>query len=555
MAMNALISFITDRTASARRDLTALTIVFGVVFFQLLGRCPLIEPDEGRYSEIPREMLERGDFVTPLLNYVKYFEKPPLHYWLNALSFSLFGQNEFAARFAGTLCGLLTVLFTYWLGRQLFERRVGLLAALIIGSSGGFLVQARINITDMTLTFCLTLCLGSFLLAIRDEGAKKGLYYYLGYAGAALAVLAKGLIGIVFPGGIIFLFLLFRKRWRLLLEMRLVSGTILFLLIAAPWFVLVSLKNPEFARFFFIHEHFERFLTKVHRRYQPVWFFLPVLLGTMLPWSFFIPEALRRAWRERRSNQGDTLAYLAIWALLIFAFFSKSSSKLVPYILPIFPPLALLIAWRWQKAVEEGFGTLKWYTITLGVVLLILGIGFPVYPLLEAGNDLGLTGGIIGGSIFLVETAGVYLAVRQRNPLHLVLVLTICSCLFAVVAPHFVYSRIGERRTVKPLALKVKELAGPDAIVASFGYDQGLPFYAKRRTIVVGDMGELEFGSKQGDQSAWFIDAAAFYRLWDGEKPVFVQLNRGELETLQKQVRTPARILMENSRKLLVTNR
>ena len=553
--MQQLYAFITDRVGSARRDLTALAIFFGVVFFQLLGRWPLIEPDEGRYSEIPREMLERGDFITPLLNYVKYFEKPPLHYWLNALSFSLFGQNEFAARFAGTLCGLLTVLFTYWLGRRLFERRVGLMAALIIGSSGGFLVQARINITDMTLTFCLTLCLGSFLLAIRDEGPKKGLYYYLGYAGAALAVLAKGLIGIVFPGGIIFLFLLCRKRWRLLAEMRLVSGTILFLLIAAPWFILVSLRNPEFAQFFFIHEHFERFLTKVHRRYQPVWFFLPVLLGTMLPWSFFIPEALRRAWRERRSDQGDTLAYLAIWALLIFAFFSKSSSKLVPYILPIFPPLALLIAWRWQKAVDEGLGVLKWYTVTMGVILLILGIGFPIYPLVAAKNDLGLTGGIIGGSIFLVETAGVYLALRQRNPLRLFLVLTACSSLFAVVAPHFVYSRIAERRTVKTLALKVKELAGPDAIVASFGYDQGLPFYAKRRTIVVGGMGELEFGSRQGDQSAWFIDIAAFSRLWDGERPVFVQLKRDELEVLQKQVRTPARILLETRRKLLVTNR
>ena len=203
--------FLADRNGKPRFDLALLLIVLSVPFFLLLGRLPLIEPDEGRYAEIPREMLLHGDFITPCLNYVKYFEKPPLHYWLNALSFSIFGQNEFAARFAGTLAGLLTVLFTYWLGRQLFERRVGLLAALIVGTSGGFLVQSRINITDMTLTFCLTLCLGSFLLGIRDEGPRKGLYYYLGYAGAALAVLAKGLIGIVFPGGIIFLFLLGRE--------------------------------------------------------------------------------------------------------------------------------------------------------------------------------------------------------------------------------------------------------------------------------------------------------------------------------------------------------
>src|SRR5512138_2974621 len=128
--MASLFSFFSAREGKARTDLALLLILFGVSFFLLLGRLPLLEPDEGRYAEIPREMLESGDFITPHLNYVKYFEKPPLHYWLNALSFSLFGQNEFAARFPGTLAGLLTVLFTYWLGRQLFERRVGLLAAI-----------------------------------------------------------------------------------------------------------------------------------------------------------------------------------------------------------------------------------------------------------------------------------------------------------------------------------------------------------------------------------------------------------------------------------------
>src|SRR5512133_401825 len=171
--MNSIIAFITDRTSSVRRDLTVLTIIFGFAFFQFLGHFPLIEPDEGRYSEIPREMLENGDFITPLLNYVKYFEKPPFHYWLTSLSFSLFGQNEFAARFPGAFCGFVTVLFTYWLGRCLFERRVGLLAALILGSSGGFLAQARINLTDMTLTCCLTFSLGCFLLAVKSSGRQQ----------------------------------------------------------------------------------------------------------------------------------------------------------------------------------------------------------------------------------------------------------------------------------------------------------------------------------------------------------------------------------------------
>ena len=148
--------FFREETGSLWRDLGVLLAAFGTLFFQCLGRLPLIDPDEGRYIEIPREMLERGDFITPMLNHVKYFEKPPLHYWLNALSLSVFGENEFAARFAGTLCGLLTVLVTYYLGRQLMGRRTGLYGATLLGSAGGFLVMSRINFTDMTLTFFLS---------------------------------------------------------------------------------------------------------------------------------------------------------------------------------------------------------------------------------------------------------------------------------------------------------------------------------------------------------------------------------------------------------------
>ena len=185
-----------------------LLVMFGVAIFLFLGRLPLLDPDEGRYAEIPREMLELGDFITPHLDYVKYFEKPPLHYWLNALSFSLFGQNEFAARFPAALLGLCGILLVYHIGRKLFGRREGLYAALVLGTSIGYQIQARMNIIDMTLTFCMTASLGCILLAMQDEERRKGLYYHLFYLFAALAVLAKGLIGIVLPGMIIFLFLL-----------------------------------------------------------------------------------------------------------------------------------------------------------------------------------------------------------------------------------------------------------------------------------------------------------------------------------------------------------
>jgi 4-amino-4-deoxy-L-arabinose transferase-like glycosyltransferase len=495
--MQRLIAFFIAKSNSARQDLAVLTLIFGTTLFQFLGHYPLLEPDEGRYSEIPREMLARGDFITPLLNYVKYFEKPPLLYWLNSLSFSLFGQNEFAARFPCALTGLLTILFTYWLGRTLFDRRSGLYAAVIIGSCLGFAPQARINLTDMPLTLCLTVALGSFIVAVRSSSEQeKSRYYYLAYAGAALAVLAKGLVGILFPGAIIFLFLLCRKRWQILREMRLVTGLGLFLAIAAPWFILVSMQNPEFARFFFIHEHVERFLTKVHGRYQPLWYFLPILAGIMLPWAVFVPSALKDAWKKRREECGEPLAYLAIWALFIFLFFSKSNSKLVPYILPVVPPLALLTAAAFREKIESG------------------------------------------------------------RRLQIALAVACGSLLVQVVAGHLVYRNLAEKKTSKPLALKVGELAAPTDIVASFGYDhQTLPFYARRRVMVVGGRDELQFGSLQGDQSAWFVDQQQFTTLWNGDRRVFLFLKPDALATLQKEQKTPVNVIMQTRKKVLVSNR
>ena len=493
--MNRLLLFLTEKSAAAKRDLFFLAITFGLLSYQFLGRYPLLEPDEGRYGEIPREMLELADFVTPHLNYVKYFEKPPLLYWMNALSMAIFGQNEFAVRLPSATTGLLTILFTYWLGRKLFDRLTGLYGAIIIGSCLGFVAQGRIPLTDMPLTLCLTVSLGSFILAVRSEKGEKYGYMYLSYAAAALAVLSKGLIGILFPCAIIFLFILFRKRWRILLEMRIVTGLALFFAIASPWFILVSMRNPEFARFFFIHEHFERFLTTVHSRYQPFWFFVPVLFALLLPWVLYLPAALRDTWRKRHGEHGEILAYLAIWAGFIFIFFSKSNSKLIPYILPAVPPLALLIAAAFKESVASG------------------------------------------------------------RKLRLALYLASIAMVVQIVATHIVYTNLAEKKSAKTLALKINELATADDIVVSFGYDQTIPFYTKRRLVVIDDMGELKFGSMQGDQSAWFLDNGRFETLWKGDKRVFLRLSAGDLEKFNTGRTPQARVVAQNRKKVLVTNR
>ncbi|HEY5513577.1 MAG TPA: glycosyltransferase family 39 protein, partial [Geomonas sp.] len=405
-----------------------------------------------------------------------------------------------------------------------------------------------------TLTICMTACLGFFLLAIQENEPRKGLNYYLFYVFSALAVLAKGLIGFVLPGAIIFCFLLITRRWRMLREMRLVTGILLFLLICAPWFILVCLRNPEFARFFFIHEHFERFLTKVHGRYQPPWFFIPVLFGVMLPWSFFIPSAITRVWQQRKETGADTRLFLLLWAAVIFAFFSKSDSKLVPYILPVYPALALLLGSTLVAALDCGFASLKKPALVLSAVHIVLGIGSMAYPHLSRDPKISATGGMImGGLLCLLGLVALINTIRSKTaPLFAGLAIT--ALLVGVFVPPVIYARIAQYKTVRELGLLVKEKAGRDAVVATFGYAQGLPFYAQRRVILVGDRNELEFGSRQGDQSGWFIERPQFDQLWAGPAPVFALMSLSDLESFQKTSQPPPTLLGKAGRRALITN-
>lgn len=564
-------------TSGWLRDLFSLALLFGLPFLLFLGRLPLIDPDEGRYAEIPREMLVRGDLITPTLNYVKYFEKPPLLYWLNAASMELFGQTELAARLPSALCGLLTVLTAYIIARRLYDRRTALISALILGTSAGFVLQSRIILTDMLLTWCLTAALGAFIIAAQREGRRsKALPWYLFYLFCALAVLAKGLIGIVFPAGIIFFYLLATKRWKLLAEMRLVSGLLLFLAIAAPWFVAVSLRNPEFARFFFIHEHFERFTSTVHGRYQPFWFFVPVLLGTMLPWSFFIPGALGRAWRNRHHEETCAGYYLLIWIMVIFLFFSKSDSKLIPYILPIFPPLAILIAQRISALLDGRGREIKAAALLLGLVLTVLGaaclaysrlpqvaalltkhlpqLADPLHQFVSHAPTVSTGGCLTIGGLFLLQGIGT-LVFAGRNPMQIMVVLSLASFAIEILAPQLIMKDIAATESPKKLALAACSMAGPDTRIVTFGPMQAVNWYTGRRVMVTGNRDELDFGSKQGDQSYWFPDHGALRKLWGSNTHTLIFLRKNELNDLLPGLHPAPRIVQESGRHLLISNR
>jgi hypothetical protein len=574
--MKSIRAYFTSTEYPAARDILVILCLFCCSFFLFLGRSGLIEPDEGRYSEIPREMLEKGDFITPTLNYVHYFEKPPLHYWLNILSFKLFGLNEFAARFTGALAGLLTVLLVYHTARKLFGRRTGILSAFILGTSTGFIAQSRINLTDMTLTFFLSASLCCFIIAAMEHEKRKGLYYNLFFVFTALAVLTKGLIGIVFPIGIICLYLLIGRRWHLLKEVKFVSGSMIFALFAVPWFVLVSLRNPGFAQFFFIHEHLQRYTSTIHGRYQPFWYFVPILLLTMLPWSFYIARAAWKAFKGRCSPDGSRLVYLVLWAAFVFLFFSASQSKLIPYILPIFPPLAILVGKMFSDRMgneeETLFGPehlLMVSSLFIVAALIALyphvrefgpqiadtGLVRPTSSLLTKPPLITPTGGMFFSCLALVMASSAWIACRKKDILVLFIGLGLCSYILEIAGPQLFREGLEYRKSSRELALMARKFASEGSRVASFGYDQSLPFYTGKRTIVIGSKGELEFGSTQGNQSAWFINEAEFLKLWQEDQQIVVLLQKPEYEQVASRLIPNALTLGEKGKKILITNR
>src|SRR5512147_466528 len=226
---------------SAVRDVLALALVIGVFFCFMLGNRPLSVPDEGRYVEIPREMAVTGDYLTPRLNGVKYFEKPVLFYWLESLSIWLFGLDEFTLRLWPALLALAGCLAVYGAGRRLYGREAGILAAVVLATSGLYYALSRLIILDMPVTVLLTIALLVFLVGTHEPaGWRRRVLLWAFYAFMALAVLTKGLIGIFIPAMVIGAWILLLGEWRLLKAIELPSGLALFLLIAVPWHVLVN---------------------------------------------------------------------------------------------------------------------------------------------------------------------------------------------------------------------------------------------------------------------------------------------------------------------------
>ena len=546
------------------RDLLILGLVIGLLFSFMLGSRALWQPDEGRYVEIPREMVASGNYVTPRLDGVKYFEKPVLFYWLEAASIKLFGLNEWSARLWPALLGLIGCLTVYAAGRRLYGRAAGIIASIALATNILYYALARIVTIDMPVSVLLTISLLAFLVGTKEApGPRRRWLMWTFYAFAALATLAKGLIGIVIPGMVIGAWILLLDDWRLLRSIYLPSGIVLLLVIAAPWHVLVARANPEFLHFYFVREHFERYLTKVEHRYQPIWFFVPVILLGLYPWIVFLFQALRRSfpasWAKRHLER-DAL-YLILWAALIFVFFSLSDSKLITYILPVFPPLAILIgrylAPAWNDTPVPGMTAGLWQLLAASVAIAVLLIAAPhltatdqkvgsytvaLRPYLDAMAAIAVIGSIAAVSL-----------VRRWPRYSLVAIALMAAAFLSVLTAGL--PLMDNKNSVKALALFLKPRLGPNTEVVTYHlYYQDLPVYIQRRVTIVGFKGELKFGTTIENDSAWIINDRTFWRRWQSPATIYMLTTREIYNQLLAAGHGKFNLLAESGDNVLLSN-
>ena len=534
---------------------------FILVTLYALGLRTLVPPDEGRYAEIGREMFASGDWVTTRLNGIKYFEKPPLQAWMNALTFSAFGLGEWQARLWTGLSCILGVLAVGWAGRTVFSPRVGFYAALVLASSLFWLAAGQINSLDMSLSGMMTVCLAGLLIAQSDttSARMRRNWMLVTWGAMAGAVLAKGLVGLVLPGAVLVLYTVAARDWDIWRRLHLGKGLLLFVAIAAPWFILVALRNPEQPHFFFIHEHFERFLTTGHKREGHWYYFIALLIPGVIPWLGVFPQSLAMG-LQRRPGKFQPALLLLIWSGFIFIFFSASSSKLPGYIVPIFPALAMLTALYLAASDKRAWMFSALLLIILGVATLV-GVPYLVQvsgrhaaelgrlreyqPWLMAAGASLLTGGVIA----------LHQAWRAHRDMAVMAI-----AVTGFIATHIVlagFEPYGRDRAGIDLLPAIQAELRPDSKVYSVGlYEQSLTFYLRRPVILVDYWDEFSFGLQQEPQHslptvdafflAWQRDAAA------GIHDVAIVSPSQYAQLTQRGL--PMRLVAHDTRRLVIAN-
>ncbi|MEA3134581.1 MAG: hypothetical protein QOG17_2427 [Gammaproteobacteria bacterium] len=525
----------------ARWTYAGLAAFVAVLWLATLPLRPLFNTDEGRYAEIPREMLSGGDWVIPHLNGLAYIEKPPLQYWATAASLAVFGQSEFAVRLYTALCALATLAVVWLAARRLWSSAAAWRAAGVLSSMLLFLVLGQLLTLDMSLTFYMTLSLAAFLLAQQAprtpaSASTQRRWMMVAWAATALGVLTKGLVAAAIPAAVLVLYTVYARDaspWR---RLDVARGLPVFLAITVPWHWLAARRLPDFLQFFFVHEHLSRYLTPSADREEAWWFFAAVFVLGSMPWTLSALRVVILGWRRRApSGQFDPALFLWLWVVFVCVFFSLSDSKLIPYILPAMPAVALLIAASPAVALRRDVWITALCTVLAAAGLAAASIWGPRFmaPTDRSQYFAMLARPLLGIAVLLAVSGLFVLLQRRRDPTHAAVFLSVGWCLAGMllmraaglVAP--VYSGV-------VLARAVGAISRDEPIYSVGTYDQTLPFYLQRTVKLVAYRGELDFGLRH-DPGAEIPSVAEFVLEWQRVPNGYAVMEKSMFDDLESR--------------------
>lgn len=576
-----------NNPSNTRWYLAGIFLFWALIYIPGLASPGMMDDADSEHAQIGREMLAQHDFVTMHVNGVRYLDKAPLPYWITAAGYSVFGVSEFSARLPLSLFALASLIAVFYLGRAIAGEQAGFFSGLVLGTAIGPYIYTRFTIPDIMVGFWLILTAQLFWRILEQENPSRWLCWSLALVTAA-DVLTKGLIGLAFPVLIIGGYLLLTWNLKHLLRMKLISTTLVFLAVAAPWHVLATMRNPAqgeskgFFWFYFINEQIYRYLNlRVPRDYDKVPFliFWGLLLVWIFPWTFFMLSSLRQVplnplrWRGPLDKGTRAALLLAVWALAILGFFSFSTRQEY-YVLPSLPALALLCGlWLNREEASEPGSSLRrsglrssLLMLALGVVafaicLTIAAISPPAPPNVDFGDLLkkapamyklsmghlfDLTMGamsvfrvplILTGVGFLAGTFFNWLFRKKGSPL----LGNLAICVMMVVlfqAVHMALTVFSPVLGSQPLAMAIKKQLQPgDLIVVNGAYSEAssVNFYTGAQLHMLnGRFNDLWYGSLFPDSPPVFEDDASFTKLWSGPGRIFlVAANAKGLEKLK----------------------
>jgi len=497
-----------------------LIFIFVFLYIVPLGVRPLASPDETRYGEISREMLVSGDWVVPHLNGIRYFEKPVLGYWLNALAMKVFGKNAFAIRFPSAVAtGLCAWLLFFWAKRHFGSRTVAFFSALVFLLCFQVMGIGVFCVLDSVFSFFVTAAMIAFFWGYTQTTQQgKRISYSLCGIACGLGFLTKGLLGFVLPVIIILPFLLWERRlqefWRFAW-----IAMITAILVVLPWSIMIYRREPDFWHYFVWTEHVSRFLTPQPGQHSfPVWFFIPILVGGALPWTFLLPLGLTRDSLKKLWPKTTALRFALCWFGMPFIFFSLSKGKLGTYILPCFAPLALLISVVLYRYIR--LGKTKGLSIIAGSVTVI---SLLLLAALILGQCLGSPPLYTSPEIWKAFVAGFGLILwgvlsltssRVKNG-HTKLLYFACAPIVFMFSGHFILPNglIAEKMPTEFLST-LPDIP-KDSILVSDNYQatSGSWFYGRDDVYLLGRMGEYAYGLRYDDSHHRELDVDQFNQL------------------------------------------